>query len=308
MKKIFLILLMSVYVFSYELKLNSNLNVLKLIGNSLLIGLDNGEINQYSIQDKKLQKITQLDKIKNFYEENLSPRIYSIDYLNGAILILSEGDFGSKKLYVYKNKQLLSYDLVNDGVKKALFLDDNTILLALLGSNIELFDLKTKSVIKNFTFSNSSLSDVVLNETKTQLVAGFESGEIILFDMKKWQKIKSYKNIHKDNIYQLDFKNTVIASCSTDRKLGIVQNDQEKNIERNFLIYTCALNKNGSIAAFGDNEKNIIEIIDTKNLKSIKKFQNKDFLLEYLIFLNDHELISAGYEDKIIFWSIDESF
>ncbi|MFG5142430.1 WD40 repeat domain-containing protein, partial [Campylobacter lari] len=171
---------------------------------------DNGEINQYSIQDKKLQKITQLDKIKNFYEENLSPRIYSIDYLNGAILILSEGDFGSKKLYVYKNKQLLSYDLVNDGVKKALFLDDNTILLALLGSNIELFDLKTKSVIKNFTFSNSSLSDVVLNETKTQLVAGFESGEIILFDVKKWQKIKSYKNIHKDNIYQLDFKNTVI--------------------------------------------------------------------------------------------------
>ncbi|MCV3469776.1 WD40 repeat domain-containing protein [Campylobacter sp. CNRCH_2015_0814] len=308
MKKMFLILLMSIYALSYELKLDSNLNALKLVDNSLLIGLDNGEIKQYFLKDKKMQKITQLDKIKNFYEENLSSRIYSIDYLNGAILILSEGDFGSKKLYVYKNKQLLSYDLANDGAKKALFLDDNTVLLALLGSNIELFDLKTKSVVKNFTFSSSSLSDVVLNETKTQLVAGFESGELMLFDVKKWQKIKSYKNIHKDNIYQLDFKNTIIASCSTDRKLGIVQNDQEKNIERDFLIYTCALNENGSIAAFGDNEKNIIELIDTKNLKTIKRFQNKDFLLEYLIFLNEHELISAGYEDKIIFWSIDESF
>ncbi|HEC1763665.1 TPA: WD40 repeat domain-containing protein [Campylobacter lari] len=308
MKKMFLILLMSIYALSYELKLDSNLNALKLADNSLLIGLDNGEIKQYFLKDKKMQKITQLDKIKNFYEENLSPRIYSIDYLNGAILILSEGDFGSKKLYVYKNKQLLSYDLANDGAKKALFLDDNTILLALLGSNIELFDLKTKSVVKNFTFSSSSLSDVVLNETKTQLVAGFESGELMLFDVKKWQKIKSYKNIHKDNIYQLDFKNTIIASCSTDRKLGIVQNDQEKNIERDFLIYTCALNENGSIAAFGDNEKNIIELVNTKNLKIIKRFQNKDFLLEYLIFLNEHELISAGYEDKIIFWSIDESF
>ncbi|HEC1774473.1 WD40 repeat domain-containing protein [Campylobacter sp. IFREMER_LSEM_CL2127] len=308
MKKMFLILLMSIYALSYELKLDSNLNALKLADNSLLIGLDNGEIKQYFLKDKKMQKITQLDKIKNFYEENLSPRIYSIDYLNGAILILSEGDFGSKKLYVYKNKQLLSYDLANDGAKKALFLDDNTILLALLGSNIELFDLKTKSVVKNFTFSSSSLSDVVLNETKTQLVAGFESGELMLFDVKKWQKIKSYKNIHKDNIYQLDFKNTIIASCSTDRKLGIVQNDQEKNIERDFLIYTCALNENGSIAAFGDNEKNIIELVNTKNLKTIKRFQNKDFLLEYLIFLNEHELISAGYEDKIIFWSIDESF
>ncbi|MCV3336500.1 WD40 repeat domain-containing protein [Campylobacter sp. RKI_CA19_01121] len=308
MKKMFLILLMSIYALSYELKLDSNLNALKLADNSLLIGLDNGEIKQYFLKDKKMQKIIQLDKIKNFYEENLSPRIYSIDYLNGAILILSEGDFGSKKLYVYKNKQLLSYDLANDGAKKALFLDDNTILLALLGSNIELFDLKTKSVVKNFTFSSSSLSDVVLNETKTQLVAGFESGELMLFDVKKWQKIKSYKNVHKDNIYQLDFKNTIIASCSTDRKLGIVQNDQEKNIERDFLIYTCALNENGSIAAFGDNEKNIIELVNTKNLKTIKRFQNKDFLLEYLIFLNEHELISAGYEDKIIFWSIDESF
>ncbi|MCR8704592.1 WD40 repeat domain-containing protein [Campylobacter sp. 2352 PW] len=308
MKKMFLILLMSIYALSYELKLDSNLNALKLADNSLLIGLDNGEIKQYFLKDKKMQKITQLDKIKNFYEENLSPRIYSIDYLNGAILILSEGDFGSKKLYVYKNKQLLSYDLANDGAKKALFLDDNTILLALLGSNIELFDLKTKSVVKNFTFSSSSLSDVVLNETKTQLVAGFESGELMLFDVKKWQKIKSYKNIHKDNIYQLDFKNTIIASCSTDRKLGIVKNDQEKNIERDFLIYTCALNKDGSIAAFGDNEKNVIELVNTKNLKTIKRFQNKDFLLEYLIFLNEHKLISAGYEDKIIFWSIDESF
>ncbi|MCV3456282.1 WD40 repeat domain-containing protein [Campylobacter sp. CNRCH_2016_0050h] len=308
MKKIFLILLMSVYVFSYELKLDSNLNALKLVDSSLLIGLDNGELNQYFIKDKKMQKITQLDKIKNFYEENLSPRIYSIDYLNGAILILSEGDFGSKRLSIYKNKQLCNYKLLSDGVKKALFLDDDTILLALLGSNIELFDLKTKNIIKNFTFSNSSLSDVVLNEAKTQLVAGFESGEIVLFDVKKWQKIKSYKNLHKDNIYQLDFKNAIITSCSTDRKLGIVRNDQEKSIERDFLIYACSLNKSGSIAVFGDNEKNIIELIDTKNLKTIKKFQNKDFLLEYLIFLNKHEFISAGYEDKIIFWSIDESF
>lgn len=299
---------MSIYAFSYELKIDSNLNALKIVDDSLFMGLDNGEINQYFIKDKKMQKITQLDKIKNFYEANFSPRIYSIDYLNGAILILSEGDFGSKKLHVYKNKQLLSYDLANDGVKKALFLDDNTILLALLGSNIELFDLKTKSVVKNFTFSSSSLSDVVLNETKTQLVAGFESGEIILFDVKKWQKIKNYKSVHKDNIYQLDFKNTIIASCSTDRKLGIVRNDQEKSIERDFLIYACSLNKSGSIAVFGDNEKNIIELIDTKNLKTIKKIQNKDFLLEYLIFLNEHEFISAGYENKIIFWSIDESF
>ncbi|MBF7047986.1 WD40 repeat domain-containing protein, partial [Campylobacter volucris] len=104
------------------------------------------------------------------------------------------------------------------------------------------------------------------------------------------------------------FKNKTIVSCGTDRKLGIVKNGEEKSLERDFLIYTCALNFNASIAIFGDNEKNTIELVDTNTLQTIKTFQNKDFLLEYLIFLNDHEFISAGYENTIIFWSINESF
>lgn len=308
MRVVFFILLVWVCAFSYELKLNSNLNTIKLVDEKLLIGLDNGEILSFSIKDKKIHTITQLAKIKNFYEENANARIYSIDFFKNSILVLSEGDFGSKNINIYKDNQLTSFKLSNDGVKKALFLDENTILLALLGSDIEILDLKTKNTIKKFTFSTSSLSDVVLNDDKNTLVAGFESGQIIVFDLKKFQIVKNYKNIHKDNIYQLDFKNKTIVSCGTDRKLGIVKNGEEKSLERDFLIYTCALNFNASIAIFGDNEKNTIELVDTNTLQTIKTFQNKDFLLEYLIFLNDHEFISAGYENTIIFWSINESF
>ncbi|MBF7045106.1 WD40 repeat domain-containing protein [Campylobacter volucris] len=308
MRVVFFILLVWVCAFSYELKLNSNLNVIKLVDEKLLIGLDNGEILSFSIKDKKIHTITQLAKIKNFYEENANARIYSIDFFKNSILVLSEGDFGSKNINIYKDNQLTSFKLSNDGVKKALLLDENTILLALLGSGIEILDLKTKNTIKKFTFSTSSLSDIVLNDDKNTLVAGFESGQIIVFDLKKFQIVKNYKNIHKDNIYQLDFKNKTIVSCGTDRKLGIVKNGEEKSLERDFLIYTCALNFNASIAIFGDNEKNTIELVDTNTLQTIKTFQNKDFLLEYLIFLNDHEFISAGYENTIIFWSINESF
>ncbi|HEC1787874.1 TPA: WD40 repeat domain-containing protein [Campylobacter lari] len=308
MKKIFLILLVGIFSFAYELKLNSNLNTLKFSNERLLIGLDNGEIIDFSIKNKQIKLLTKLAKIKNFYEENVNARIYSIDCLNDLVLILSEGDFGSKNISIYNNKQLSSFKLQNDGVKKALFLDKNTILLALLGSSIQILDLKNKKIIKDFTFSDSSLSDVVLDESKNVLVAGFESGEIISFDLKRWQIIKKYKNTHKDNIYQLDFKNKTIISCGTDRKLGIIKNDDEKNIQRDFLIYTCALNSNANKAIFADNEKNTIELIDINTLKTLKTFQNKDFLLEYLVFLNDHEFISAGYENTIIFWSIDESF
>ncbi|WP_291949430.1 WD40 repeat domain-containing protein [Campylobacter sp.] len=308
MKKIFLILLIGICAFASELKLKSNLNAVKLIDERLLLGLDNGEILSVLIKTKQKELIAKLDKIKNFYEVNAEPRIYSIDYLNGMILILSEGDFGSKKLNIYKKDMIFDFQLPNNSVKKALFLNDEVVLLASLDSSIELLELKTKKIINKITFSSSSLSDVVLDESKTTLVAGFESGEIILFDLSKWQKIKSYKNIHKDNIYQLDYKNKTIVSCSTDRKLGIIKNDNEKFLERDFLIYACALNENGTIAAFSDNEKNIIELVDTKTFKTIKKIQNKNFLLEYLIFLGDNELISAGFENTIIFWSINESF
>ncbi|AJC87941.1 nitrate reductase accessory protein [Campylobacter insulaenigrae] len=308
MKKIFLILLIGICAFASELKLKSNLNAIKLIDEKLLIGLDNGEILSVLVKDKQEKLITKLAKIKNFYEDNVDPRIYSIDYFDGMVLVLSEGDFGSKKLNIYNENMIFDFQLPNNSVKKALFLNNNIVVLAALDSSIELLDLKTKKVIKKTTFSNSSLSDVVLDEYKNILVAGFESGEIVLFDLNKWQKIKNYKNIHKDNIYQLDYKNKTILSCSTDRKLGIIANNNEKILEKDFLIYACALNQNGTIAAFSDNEKNIIELVDTKTLKTIKKFQNRNFLLEYLIFLNNDELVSAGFENTIIFWSINESF
>ncbi|MCR6584574.1 WD40 repeat domain-containing protein [Campylobacter insulaenigrae] len=308
MKKIFLILLIGICAFASELKLKSNLNAIKLIDEKLLIGLDNGEILSVLVKDKQEKLIAKLAKIKNFYEDNVDPRIYSIDYFDGMVLVLSEGDFGSKKLNIYNENMIFDFQLPNNSVKKALFLNNNIVVLAALDSSVELLDLKTKKVIKKTTFSNSSLSDVVLDEHKNILVAGFESGEIVLFDLNKWQKIKNYKNIHKDNIYQLDYKNKTILSCSTDRKLGIIANNNEKILEKDFLIYACALNQNGTIAAFSDNEKNIIELVDTKTLKTIKKFQNRNFLLEYLIFLNDDELVSAGFENTIIFWSINESF
>ncbi|MCR6590892.1 periplasmic protein NapL [Campylobacter insulaenigrae] len=308
MKKIFLILLIGICAFASELKLKSNLNAIKLIDEKLLIGLDNGEILSVLVKDKQEKLIAKLAKIKNFYEDNVDPRIYSIDYFDGMVLVLSEGDFGSKKLNIYNENMIFDFQLPNNSVKKALFLNNNIVVLAALDSSVELLDLKTKKVIKKTTFSNSSLSDVVLDEHKNILVAGFESGEIVLFDLNKWQKIKNYKNIHKDNIYQLDYKNKTILSCSTDRKLGIIANNNEKILEKDFLIYACALSQNGTIAAFSDNEKNIIELVDTKTLKTIKKFQNRNFLLEYLIFLNDDELVSAGFENTIIFWSINESF
>lgn len=303
--KNFLFILSFFYVLSpaYELKLNSNITTLKLNKQNLYIGTDKGEILQYNIKDKSLKELLSLPKIKNYYGNDF-PKIYNIDIFKDTLLILSGGDFGTKNLSFY-NDDLQIKKLEENSITKAFFISENTYLLISVASEIELVD-KNLSSIKKFNFSHSSLNDVVLNEDKSELVAGFESGEVELFDLKNWKILKNYDKIHKDNIYQVDFKNNIILSCGTDRRIGLVKNGEENFLQKDFLIYACALSPNGKLAIYSDNEAGISEVFNTSDLKSIKTFNNGNLMSEFIIFLNNTEFIISGFGDSIIFRSIYE--
>ncbi|EOH9834605.1 WD40 repeat domain-containing protein, partial [Campylobacter jejuni] len=173
------------------------------------------------------------------------------------------------------------------------------------GSEIELIDKSLKN-IKKFNFSHSSLNDAVLNEDKSRLIAGFESGEVELFDLKNWKMLKNYDKMHKDNIYQVDFKNNVILSCGTDRRIGVVKNEEQNFLQKDFLIYTCALSPNGELAVYSDNEAEVSEVFSTSDFKPVKTFNNENLMSEFIIFLNNKDFIVSGFGDSIMFRSIDE--
>lgn len=304
MKKfLFILSLFYAFCFAYELKLNSNVTALKLDRQNLYIGTDKGEILQYNTKDKSLKKLLSLPKIENYYGKDFA-KIYSIDIFKDTLLILSEGDFGAKNLSSYENNLQIK-KLKENSIIKAFFINENTYLLISVGSEMELADKNLKS-IKKFNFSHSSLNDVVLNEDKSKLVAGFESGEVELFDLKNWKILKNYDKMHKDNIYQVDFKNDIILSCGTDRRIGLVKNGEEIFLQKDFLIYACALSPDGKLAIYSDNEAGISEIFDTSNLKPIKTFNNEKLMSEFIIFLSDVEFVISGFGDSIIFRSIDE--
>ncbi|EAJ6645758.1 WD40 repeat domain-containing protein [Campylobacter coli] len=305
MKKI-LFILSFLYILSpaYELKLNSNITALKLDQQELYIGTDKGEIYEYNLKDKSLKELLSLPKIKNYYEGDFA-RIYNIDVYQNSLLILSEGDFGAKNLSLYNNN--LQQTLQESSVKEAFFIDENTYLLVLLGSKIELVDKDLKR-INEFKFSHSSLNDAALNEEKTKFIAGFESGEVELFDLKSWKILKNYDKMHKDNIYQVDFKNDILISCGTDRRIGLVKNEEQTFLQKDFLIYTCALSPSGKLAAYSDNEEGFNEVFDTNTLKTVRIFKDENLMSEIIIFINERELIISGFGDKIVFRSLDESF
>ena len=66
----------------FELKLPANAVSINLDKNSLLIGLDNGELYDYDTNSKELNKIIELPKISNYFDNDIAPKIFSIDKLN----------------------------------------------------------------------------------------------------------------------------------------------------------------------------------------------------------------------------------
>ncbi|EAL2011420.1 WD40 repeat domain-containing protein [Campylobacter coli] len=306
MKKfLFILSLFCVLSYAYELKLNANITALKLDKQNLYIGTDKGEILQYNIKDKSLKELLSLPKIKNYYGDDFA-KIYNIDIFKHTLLILSEGDFGAKNLSFYK-ENLQIKKLEENSIIKAFFINENTYLLISIGSEIELIDKSLKN-IKKFNFSHSSLNDAALNEEKTKFIAGFESGEVELFDLKSWKILKNYDKMHKDNIYQVDFKNDTLISCGTDRRIGLVKNEEQTFLQKDFLIYTCALSPSGKLAAYSDNEEGFNEVFDTNTLKTVRIFKDENLMSEIIIFINERELIISGFGDKIVFRSLDESF
>jgi len=292
-----------------ELRLNDNLSALSLDENTLFIGTNAGEILHLNLENKELQSLVKLKRVKNFYDESAA-NIFSIDNFNERLLVLSSSDFGKQKLnLIDKNGILSELELGISGVKKAFFVDENTVLLAFISTEIKLLNLKLKE-LKSFKFTHSSLSDVRLNEDKSLLVAGFESGEIELFDLKKWQ-VKSKIATHKDSIYQLDFKQGTLLSCAVDRKIALIKNADEKSktqspqisyIDENFLIYACALSPKASRLAYANNNESFVSVLETSDLKPVLKLENLNFMVEYIVFLNEKSLLLAGFSDILHFY------
>ncbi|TNH33271.1 WD40 repeat domain-containing protein [Campylobacter helveticus] len=311
MKKILLFLVLSLELMGFKIELNSNVTALKLEEKLLYVGTDEGEIFLFKTKDLRGQNedvflkepLVKLEKVQNYYEF-LGAKIYHIDVLKNKMLILSEGDYGGKNLSIYEDKTLIkTKKLEFEGVSRAFFIDENTLLVGLIGSEIKLLNLDFKE-LKSFKFSHSSLNDLALSEDKKRLVAGFESGEVELFDLEKWQILKNYNTLHKDNIYQVSYKNGVILSCGTDRRVGVINQEKQDFLQKDFLIYACALSPSGKIGAFSDNDRGITELFEIATLKSIKKFENLDMMSEFIIFLDDENLLISGFGKVILMRSL----
>ncbi|WP_267524638.1 hypothetical protein [Campylobacter sp. MG1] len=184
---------------------------------------------------------------------SLDDNIIFIDDYDINILAISSKD-GLKTLNIYKDNKLLKFKISSD-INKA-FLYKDKIILTSLGSELIIRDLSF-NLIKKVHFSNASINAASINKEKAKIALGFESGKIVVYDLNSNDFIS--KEVHKDNIYNVDYKKDNIISCSTDRKV-IINDDKLNeitNIESDNLVYNCALSDNLNFAYSCDLENNI---------------------------------------------------
>ncbi|MDY5519621.1 hypothetical protein [Campylobacter lanienae] len=281
----------------FELKLPANAVSINLDKNSLLIGLDNGELYDYDTKSKELNKIIELPKISNYFDNNISPKIFGIDKLNDIIAILYESDNGTKSLGIIQNGMLKSFKMPTDGVKKIFLLDENSVVFVTLSSEVEYYNFKESKVVFDTKLSTSSTGDAAYDRKNGILAIGIEGGVIFYFDTKLKKLIKQI-NAQKDTIYSVGLNGDLLISGSADKKTYFNNGVKEFYYDAKFLVYCVGISDDKGVFSTED----MIKIIDKSGVV-IKEIEYNGSSLNYLIFGSD-DLIGSSYDNKIYFWSL----
>jgi hypothetical protein len=274
-------------------------------GHKLYVATSNGSVEIFDTKKYKKIKSIKLPKIKDFMGDDIYAKIYSVDYLNGDILFVSQGNKGYREIWIY-NKKLSKIIGIDKKlfIRKARFIDKRHILIALLSNQVILLDLKNSNFIYNIQANASSFSDFVLNDKKDRFYLTDESGIVREFETKSGKETKIVGSKNLDKVFQLDYKNGVIITAGQDRKSVVYSKYSSYELMFGFLLYSCALSPSAKMGAIAFNEQNEVLVFDV-NTKS-KKFilRGQDSTLTKIIFVNEKEIWTSSDSKNINYWRI----
>ena len=310
MKKIIAIFLLSVSLFGANIQkpiaqYMSSGAVIDLLYNKgkLYSATNASSVDIFDITTKKIIKKIEVDKIKDFTGEVIDSKIYSVDLLKDKILILSQAKKGYRRLHIHENNETKLIIPYTDKlyIAKAKFLDENTLLLALLSNEIISYDIKNKKFNWKIQVSMSKFSNFALNEKKDEVVIADESGDLHVIKTKDGSNIKTYAGQNLDNIFQVDYKNGIIATAGQDRRLVIYNTKLKSSYYKlaSFLIYSVGLSPSGKIVAYASDEQNNVTVFKTGTKTVLGKFTGNKMTLSNIVFINEKEFFVAC-DDKTI--------
>lgn len=315
MIKIFLFIFLAIFYLNakhiepnYTLIASGGVTDLVLKDNLLYVSTTASSVDIFDIKTKEKIKSITVPKIRDFLGEIIDAKIYSVDVINDNILILSQGKKGGRNISIYKNGKISK--VVSDEkrlfISKAKFIDENTIIYALLSNQVYLYDIKSNRVIKKIQISHSKFSDFALSDDKKFFVVADESGSLKMIDTKDLELIKVFNTQNVDNIFQVDIKNRYIISAGQDRRCAIYSIDGKISYYKtsSFLIYSVGLSPSAKLAAMSKNEDNDVRVFDVSNKENLYTLKNNKALLSKIIFKNENEIFVSSEDEYINYYKL----
>jgi len=286
-----------------EIKMGGNIMDISIKNDMLYAGTDVGTLEVYSIKEDKIIKTIKLTDIHDFMGDLMPPKVYSVDIEGDKLLLLAEGEKGSREVYIYENNVTTKIITKKDKltINKAKFIDSKHIFLGLMSNEIILYDIENKKSLYLKQLSQSRFSDFALNEDKTKAVIACESGINYLVDVKTGKVLKELKGGNKDNVFKVSFKKDKVSAGGQDR-IGSVYNLTNSNIDKfkaPFLIYATGLSNDAKSVAYAFGIDNEIAIFNLENGRKTYNLKGQKSTLNSIVYY-DNNTIFSGSDDKFI--------
>ncbi|MEA3477050.1 MAG: hypothetical protein U9R60_02635 [Bacteroidota bacterium] len=277
--------------------------------NRLYAATEQGAVDIFDLLTTQRTDHLVLPAIKDFMGEDIHPRIYSVDALRQKILIACQGEGGFSNLYVHSEGSLhkiVDAEKEKMLIMKARFVDDHTVLLALLSNDYILFDLATKTRQYCKQFSTYAFSDFCLNKLKKIFLTADESGSLYLVDVRNGEVIMEYKKGNVDKVFQVDYQNDIIISGGQDRRVVIykVGTEDYEVLQQDFLVYSVGLGPGASLGTYADSDSHniIVFSIETMQVEYVLKGHKNP--VSKICFYGEGRVLSAGTDQEILQWKI----
>jgi len=298
-------LLEPIYVYKTSQGLTTDILYTK---GKLYISSDSGIVDLFDTKTKKKIQTIQLDKIKDFMGDAIESKIFDIDMLNNTLLILSQDNGGYSRVHLYKNKKLLPIITGRKklNIIKAKFINNNTIILALISNDIISYNIKTEKINWTTQASMSKFSNFALNNDRTKIAIADEGGNVHILYTKDGKKFKTLSGENVDNIFGVAFRNSIVLTGGQDRRAGVynLKNKTSYHKSSTFFVYGVGLSPDGKIGAYSCDLENNIEVFNTLSQEKIAKFKATKKVVNSIYFINNKEFFLNSNSKDIPYYKL----
>ncbi len=289
-------------------------NVVDMIvkGDILYAATDAGKLEVYDWKKRTLLWEIAFETIHDFMGDPMKPKVFCVDAdsKGDTLAVMAQDEEGERILYLYepasKKRTRLLDKKDHIQMREARFVDDEHLLVATMSNELMLLHIPTHSFVWRKKLSLSTFSDFQLNEDRTKVASTCESGIVYIVDTRSGKLLKTFEGGNKDNVFKVDFKNFKVLACGQDRKAVVYSFGHDKPIiyPTEFLVYAGALNKTAKLSAFQIDENNDIGVYNNLTRSMRYKLVGQQSVLNTIVFVDDHTLISSSDDNHILIWRI----